>query len=313
MLKKILLIGRVSVGKTSIKDVIFEGKEPKSLIIFPLEPTRGITSSVYSWMDLNLSIFDTSGQELPFLLADEDEQNKAFNNTNAIIYVFDYINWTINSESIIEEILKIFNIMKKYQNETMFSLFFHKIDLINQKFRGRFQIIKSEIQKRLNLPIELPIYFTSLHPNLIFNAFNAFFEILSSLSKETTELKNIIDMIINELPKTICFIANQNNSIIVQSMTKDFDVKIINYLRKIIAKIDYSSKELAEIYNKVNMIDSGPKIISMIMDNLEPINSYLKNIICFSETYDADKLIGLISKLKLNLNKHYKSNELKKI
>ncbi len=73
MVKKILFIGRAGVGKTSIMQVIFEGKDPKNLILFPLVPTRGILSSVYKWMDLELGVFDTSGQELLFILENEDE------------------------------------------------------------------------------------------------------------------------------------------------------------------------------------------------------------------------------------------------
>ncbi|MCK4380178.1 MAG: 50S ribosome-binding GTPase, partial [Candidatus Lokiarchaeota archaeon] len=64
MPEKITLIGRAGVGKTSIIKVMFEGENPKDLINNPLEPTRGIIPKIYSWMDIELSIFDTSGQEL---------------------------------------------------------------------------------------------------------------------------------------------------------------------------------------------------------------------------------------------------------
>ncbi len=41
--KKILLLGRAGTGKSTIKEIIFEGKNPKDLIYNPLAPTRGIT------------------------------------------------------------------------------------------------------------------------------------------------------------------------------------------------------------------------------------------------------------------------------
>ena len=63
--KKILLLGRASTGKTTIKKILFEGKDPKDLLYSPLAPTRGITPSIYSWLDLDLGLFDSSGQELP--------------------------------------------------------------------------------------------------------------------------------------------------------------------------------------------------------------------------------------------------------
>ena len=104
--KKILLLGRAGIGKTSIKQIIFEGKDPKDLLYNPLEPTRGITPSVYSWLDLKLGLFDSSGQELNFLLDDKNEQALAFENTDVIIYIFDFPLWVAKSQEIINEILK---------------------------------------------------------------------------------------------------------------------------------------------------------------------------------------------------------------
>ena len=44
--RKILLLGRAGIGKTSIKELIFKGKEPKELIYNPLSPTRGLSPSI---------------------------------------------------------------------------------------------------------------------------------------------------------------------------------------------------------------------------------------------------------------------------
>ena len=93
MVKKIAVVGRANVGKTSITKLNFEGLQPKDLMINPLSPTRGIVSKVYKWLDLELAIFDTSGQELPNLLIGKEEQLKAFENADALIYIFDYPNW----------------------------------------------------------------------------------------------------------------------------------------------------------------------------------------------------------------------------
>ncbi len=59
--KKMLILGRAGTGKTTIKKVIFEGKDPNDLLYNPLQPTRGLSPSVYSWLDLNLGFFDSSG------------------------------------------------------------------------------------------------------------------------------------------------------------------------------------------------------------------------------------------------------------
>jgi len=309
MAKKILIIGRAGVGKTSIKQVIFNGKNPKDLILFPLEPTRGIKTSVYSWLDLDLGLFDSSGQELPFLLEDEIEQNKAFNNSDATIYIFDYLLWVEHSEEIYEEIQKIFNIMNSYGTKTKFVIFFHKIDLFNQKIKGMFQLIETQIKEHINIPIDFKIFFTSLHPNLIYSLYNAFFGVLSGLSTETSSLKDIIDTAIKDYPTTICFITNQHNNIIVQTMTKDFDTNLIRDLHKRIGHLHYTSNDL-QIYNRILLIDAGSKILNMILVNLEHLNSDLKFLICMSEMYHTDKLIGLTNNLEKQISNYYKSNKL---
>ena len=58
MSKKILLLGRASVGKSTLKEMILEGKNPDDLLIQSRAPTRGIETSIYSWLDLELSVFE---------------------------------------------------------------------------------------------------------------------------------------------------------------------------------------------------------------------------------------------------------------
>src|SRR4030042_4362596 len=110
--KKLLLLGRAGTGKTSIKKIIFEGSNPNNLLYYPLEPTRGINPSIYSWLDLNLGLFDSAGQELDFLLKDENEQKIAFENTDMIIYLIDYQLWLQRSKEILNEIQLISNILE---------------------------------------------------------------------------------------------------------------------------------------------------------------------------------------------------------
>jgi len=298
MSNKILLVGRAGMGKTTIKNIIFEGQKPGDLMIHPLEPTRGINSSVYSWLDLELSIFDTSGQELPFLLEDEDEQIRAFDKADAVIYIFDYPIWASKSQEITEEIEKIYDILKKNEDKSNLYLFFHKIDLINQKLKGNYEILKNQMHSISELSQNFIIFFTSIQPRLIFSIYLAFSDILSFFSPEAIRLKKVIDLIINDIPKTICFITNQDNHTIIQSMTPDFDTDLIFSLHQTIAQIDHSAKELSDIYNEFHFIDSGTTILSMLIENIEFINPNFKNIFCLSETHQRDKLSKLMSNLE---------------
>jgi len=313
MANKIVLIGRSGVGKTSIKKAIFEGVLPDNLILFPLEPTHGINTSIYSWLDLELGVFDTAGQELTYLLEHEDEHKNLFSNSDVFIYIFDYLLWVDQPEELLEEILKIFNIINQNGNMGKLILFFHKIDQINQKIKGKFRLISDEIKNRLALPIEFKIFFTSLHPNQIYRTYNAFFEVLSDLSPETANIKNIIDTVIEKHSKTIFFVTNQFNNIIVQAMTKDFDTNLISYLHERIAHMDHTTEELNEIYNNVFLIDSGFKMLSIILSNLEQITPNIKNLTCVSEIHDVDTLTGLMNNLKEYLRNFYNSKRNKSL
>jgi hypothetical protein len=296
MATKISMVGKPEVGKTTIKKVIFEGEDPNKLIIFPLEATIGVQYSVYNFMDLKISLLDSPGQSLPLLLEDQQKQLMTFGDSSAIIYVFDYPNWIENSQDIIDDIKKIYEIKKKQENKAKIILFLHKIDLlINKKIGSMLALIKKQIIKQLNLPKEIPIYFTSLHPNLIYTVYNALSDILSDFSKDSLNLKKIVKDIINELSRTICFVSNQKDNIIIQVSSSDFDASTLYYLYEIIYRIRKNSDNHI---SKSKFINVGSKILYMFTEDISEIHSDFKNLVFFSETLEENELKPLINKIK---------------
>ncbi|MFX1453369.1 MAG: GTPase, partial [Promethearchaeota archaeon] len=186
MATKVTFVGKPEVGKTTIKKVILEGEDPTELIMFPLEATIGIQYSVHDFMDLKVSLLDSPGQSLPLLLEDDQKQIMTFGDTSAIIYIFDYPNWIENSQDIIDDIKKIYEIRKKLEIDAKIVLFLHKIDLlIHKKIGSMLALIRRQVVKQLNLPEDLSIYFTSLHPNLIYTVYNAISDIFSNFSEDS--------------------------------------------------------------------------------------------------------------------------------
>lgn len=303
---KILILGRAGTGKTSIKKIVFEGLDPKDLLYTPLEPTRGISPSVYSWLDLKIGLFDSSGQELSFLLENEDDQEHilAFENNDYIIYIFDYTGWLENNDEILDDINKIRKIIDARLYSTQLILFFHKIDLIMDKTLDK-------IKKELESTFQNSLYYTSIHPDKIYGLYNAFYEILSEKSQETSNLKRILDSQLTDFSKTMFFLTDLNDSIIVQSMTNDFDTLLINHSHKLITQIIKTFELMAKKENVNHVIISSLSDLNIILNNVRFTSFGLKNLICISESLSANKLIWTVGDIKQKFREylHFKKEE----
>ena len=88
-------------------------------------------------------------------------------------------------------------------------LFLHKIDLIvAQKLGLKLALVVKQIKKLLDLPEDLGIYYTSLHPNLIYTIYNALSATIGSFSEDISNLELTIRKILENLEKTICYVSN---------------------------------------------------------------------------------------------------------
>lgn len=302
--RKVLLLGRPGTGKSSIKKIIFEGMDPKSLLYDPLEPTRGIRPSVYSWLDLKLGLFDTSGQELQDLLNRENVQDQtlAFENSDVVIYLFDFSLWVSKKELVFSDIKKIIDLISSYDKNSHFVLFLHKIDLIEENERN--EIIK-EIRNQINKRLNITIFFTSIYPNIIYSLYNAFYEILSGFSNDTVDLKLFLDNFLDESKKTMAYLTNENDSIIVQTMNKDFNTNLINHTHKLIAQLNQSFENMVENDDIEHIIISGKKSLNIIMNDLNLAKFNIKNLILVSESLSPNKLIYLVGKIRSKIINYY--------
>jgi len=300
--KKILLLGRAGVGKSTLKEIVFEGRDPDELLIQSLAPTRGIETSVYSWLDLELSVFDTSGQELKSLLEDESEQLLAFEGVAIVIYIFDYEIWHSDSQEISEEINEVNQIMRKVNKEAQLVLIFHKIDLIPKIIRNNTKILLHQIQDIVNLPIKYSMYFTSIDQECIYSVHNAFSEIISRFSKKNFSLKKSLDTTITNFSECISYITDYNNSIIVQSKSDDFNISLIYESYRIFYYLSHENND--SIYNdgKQHLLNVDDKILRMLIVPLDAPNLNLKSLVVGTESFEDGLLYKLAKQILSNLN-----------
>ncbi len=303
-LGKLVILGREATGKTSIKQVVFEGRDPRELLENPLKATPGLAPSVYSWLDLELGVFDTAGQRIQEYFDEGNQQNKVFALADVVIYLFDYPMWEDEFETISKDVTTIYDIIEKSGEKSSLILFCHKIDLIDKDVRKeRIKRIAEEINSKFGLKT----YFTSIYPEYIYELYSAIYEILGQLSGESAALKEVMDSKIADLLNTMMFITNEHNSIVAQTMSPDFDFSLINYMHNLVANINDLFEEM-DASNKIkNFMLTTFNNFNVMMQNLELSGYQLKNIVCISGELNTNKLIWTVGEITREIIKKLKS------
>ena len=156
-----------------------------------------------------------------------------------------------------------------------------------------------EIKSRQNLEV----FFTSIHPDLIYGLYTAFHEILSKISKESSMLREILEEKIRECFNTLFFITNEMDNIVVQTMTPDFQFNLINYSHNLIARINQLFEEMKANDKIDHFMLSTFDQFNIVMKNLELSDYGLKNLVCISGTLAANKLIWTMGDVSMQITK----------
>lgn len=297
--KKILIVGFPNAGKTCITKAFFEGEDPEKLLsdLGAPEPTLGIQHYRVSWIDTEVGIVDSSGQEiLRFLEGDELDKEMTFGAADAIIYVFDIENWMEDQETVIENLKKSLKVRDEMAPDAKVFTFCHKIDLIALDLEKRASIFE-EIKKKIQEEMKIKTIFTSIEPRFIHTLFRSMQIILNDLSKKGSSLEDFIKEILLNHGTSALILLNNEYRVISERRSKAISVVSMYRIITFVKAIDKAFRKIDnnDVFDRGKIESNmGMKIVIKSLKN----NSYgVKFVIMASETASLDtveKIIGFI-------------------
>ncbi len=168
MVKKLILIGPPGVGKTTFKEIIFEGQSATRLLNTPLEPTRGNELTVVEFKSEKIAINDLSGQELERWLTKEQD---VFDHADLILIFLDV---SAKWETQIEFVKDFFDLLIKWAPGAKVTIFMHKTDLIRSDIQDL--LMRKMIEFQRSSQILFDFHFTSIVGKYFPKFLDIFFE-----------------------------------------------------------------------------------------------------------------------------------------
>lgn len=300
---KIIILGRPAIGKTSIKKVVFEGLDPEIVLNRTLAPTREYSPSIYSWLDVELVLFDIPGQSLVDFLQDGSKHSRFFYKAKTVVYVMDVLGWKSNRENIMNDITLVRKIINTGSIEAGLHVFVHKMDLVPDSERDS---LMHEVQGTISTFGDIKVFFTSIVPSLLHTIHEAFYSLLSQFSVESRQIKEILDKNIEGLENTSCFVTGRYDLILAQSATPDFDFKLISRVHELLSEVTSQIKQIQENDAIAHFSVTTKNRFKILVSHLDNTMFKLRKLILISRDPLGLKLHKLSMNLTLELQKCYR-------
>ncbi len=312
--KKLLIIGFPSAGKTCIKKAFFDGINPEELLgLKAPEPTRGLAHYVYSWLDAEVGIVDSSGQEFHTYVEPNNsfERMIAFEESDIIIYVFDIQNWIDQQAEVLENLEKIITTKNSITSNAKIYAFCHKIDLLegsNQEKANNFLKIKTDLERQFHIKV----IFTSIQPELIHTLFRSMQIILNDMSQMGTSIEDFCEDVIRNQNKSAIFLLNDKNTVISQKSTPDLDLDDVSNIIHIVKNqkelLEQSSEFGALDYSVIHTVND----MALIVKSINILKYGVSTVAYLSKQVSKRTLNELIEKLDKRMNFESRQSEIRR-
>ncbi len=168
------------------KVLFFEMVNPLKLLKNTLDPTRGINSSIYSFFNLELGVFDLAGQENENWFSKE---STIFNNSNLIICVLDINSYLGEIIEFIDDVIRIQNELKLIN--CSIAILLHKIDLIEPLYlHQKLKAINDNLRNEKKQDMSTQIYPTSITKKYFLETYDIISQLFSKLTDYKTGSMN---------------------------------------------------------------------------------------------------------------------------
>ena len=288
--KKILMIGPPGVGKTTFKKVFFDMANPLTLLNEPLEPSRGMTTNVYSVLDFNLGVFDLAGQENDNWF---DKDDIIFNQSDLIIVILDINSYLKEILNFIEKVIEVY--MKFNLSNCKFILLLHKVDLIDALYlQHKIKAVKEYTNQYVKSGIKLEIITTSIAKEFFFDTYDKITKIILDLFENKLDfIKQTIDQ---DLRIDLKIIVEYEIEKAYQAIDLVHDLKIpkseIDSHLKRLEKLGFieflENYQNFQLTNRASFFKIG---LEKLDEKQNKINKVLESFFLFSNLYSEDKQV----------------------
>lgn len=187
-LQKVILMGLVEAGKTSIRSVVFEGKDARELVDY--EATVNYFRSIKSVIGTSFQIFDCGGQESFINKFIGDQAEFIFSDVKILVWAVDISNASqVSTSKFYFE--QAASRLAEYSPGAKIFCLFHKIDLIAPDLRPE---LLQTMEHFFNPPISIETHYagTSIYDQSIFKTIGEIIRLLISASSKAKTLTELL-------------------------------------------------------------------------------------------------------------------------